>query len=59
MLRWISRIDQLLVLQDDDALDHVLELADVARPVVLQEQLPQLVGDRPRAAGCTSASSGR
>ena len=33
--------DELLVLQNDDPLDHVLELADVAGPVVGLEQLPR------------------
>jgi len=35
----------LLVLQDDEPLDHVLQLAHVARPVVFLEELPQLVRD--------------
>ena len=42
--------DELLVLEDDHALDHVLQLADVARPVVLEKQLPQLIRDRPQRA---------
>ncbi len=36
--------DELFILQDDDALDHVLELADIAGPVVRLEELPELVG---------------
>src|SRR5262245_20559224 len=35
--------DEVLVLENDDALHHVLELADVSRPIVLKEELPQLV----------------
>ena len=35
--------DELLVLENHDPLDHVLELADVARPLVGLEQLRELV----------------
>src|SRR5207253_7690914 len=34
--------DELLVLENDDSLDHVLELADVARPLVRLEELLEL-----------------
>ena len=52
--------DQLLVLQDDDPLDHVLELADVARAIRTDwNSCRELVGELARRAGCTCASSGR
>ena len=50
MLRWISAITSCSSCSTTMPLDHVLELADVARPVVLQEQLTQLVRE-PRWTG--------
>ncbi len=38
--------DELLVLENDEPLHHVLELADVARPLVREEELSQLARHR-------------
>ena len=46
--------DERFVLEHDDALDHVLELTDIARPVVLMKLLAQRV--RAVAPGDCSAS---
>src|SRR5262245_52117318 len=38
--------DERFVLQNDEPLDHVLELADVARPVIPEESLSEVFGQR-------------
>src|SRR5688572_19086184 len=40
--------DELFVLQDHEPLDHVFELANVARPIVVEEALPQVLRQRTR-----------
>ena len=40
----------LLVLKNDEPLDHIFELADIAGPFVLQKALAQLNWNRRKAA---------
>jgi hypothetical protein len=51
LLGKILRADVLSVLEDARALDDVLELADVAGPIVVREELHRFLRYRPRPAG--------